>query len=127
MLDEKIAESIGSMNSEDLVDTLRLAGQKLAVLIDEGEIIKADSRTIYSLPLFAVDNLIDSGDLIGIEETRKTLKFGSQQAVMSSVRSKRTPLDAVQVGRNWFFTVSWMRSYEKRRYTGRTRKTAKKS
>jgi hypothetical protein len=122
MLDEATVDSIRSMNLEDLYDVLFHAGSKAYELLYNGEMKDASSKDIARLPMAYIKLMIDVGLLINIEAARIKLGYGSQEAVTSAVKSPRTALDGVQVGRNWFFTEQWIKTYQEKRYIGRRKK-----
>jgi len=78
-------------------------------LIDKAK--HCDSETLKDLYVREVNWLAEHGHLFTITEAQAILGMSSNQAVSYATRAKNAPLDALQVGRTWYFTRKWLDDY----------------
>ena len=119
MFTDSCDKCVVAMNTEDLVEMLNEVGGRMLSLIRNGEIENLTPAMVKNLPVWVVEELAAQEYLISVQDAREELGLGSIEAVMCATRSKRLPLEAVQVGRTWYFTHSWIKSYLANRYVGR--------
>lgn len=73
--------------------------------------LHGNSEELERLSVRYINWLSDEGYLFTITEAQKIMGMNSNQAVSYATRAKNAPLDALQVGRTWYFTRKWLDDY----------------
>jgi hypothetical protein len=113
MLNPELREEVLLLPLPELIELLRLANEEALSLLSEESIDEISADELRHVSVDTINQLYGAGYLYTTTDVKKILKLNSNEAVSYATRAKTYALEALKVGRSWFFTAAWVAKYQK--------------